>query len=146
LTNVDIFPHVGTVYPVRDYMGTLSAVVHAPVSRYHFKPYVEGGVEYDRYAPSQSAINYAYDFGWASASQVIMNHNDKFGFNLGGGLDRKLGKRLTFRIDVRDHVTSSPAFGIPYASPTQDTAIYPVKGRAGNLVYSAGIVYHLGKL
>jgi len=39
LTNTNLFPHVGIVYPVNDYIGSVSAVVHAPFSRYHFRPY-----------------------------------------------------------------------------------------------------------
>jgi outer membrane protein W len=81
--------------------------------------------------------------GFAADSTAQINHNDKLGINLGVGLDRKLTKRLTFRIDVRDHVTSSPAFGLPN---TYSYANYPVSGRANNIVYTAGILFHLGKL
>jgi opacity protein-like surface antigen len=152
LTNTNLFPHVGIVYPVRDYIGSVSAVVHAPFSRYHFRPYAEGGIEYDRFSPTPAAVAYARNNGWASVSSAIINHNDKFGINVGVGIDRKLTKRLTFRIDMRDHVTSSPAFGIPpKVGPLGSTlsttsAIFPVKGRANNMVYTAGIIYHLGKL
>ena len=148
LTNVDIFPHTAPasirVFDNDVYLGTLSAVVHAPFSYKHFKPYVEAGVEYDRFAPSRSAIFSAAANGWASTSTALINHNDKFGFNLGGGIDRKLSKRLTFRIDARDHVTSSPAFGLP--NSYNNGAIFPVKGRSSNIVYTAGFLYHLGKL
>jgi opacity protein-like surface antigen len=147
LTNTNIFPHTSplsvTVFPVNVYLGTLSAVVHAPFSARHFQPYVEAGLEYDRFSPTQSAIIDAVQHGWASTSTALINHNDKFGFNLGAGLDRKLTKRLTFRIDARDHVTSSPAFGLPNS---YSAAIFPVKGHCNNLVYTAGFVYHLGKL
>lgn len=147
LTNTNIFPHTVAsgsvvVYPVDVYLGTLSAVVHAPVAFHHFQPYAEAGVEYDRFSPTTGAINTALNQGWASTSIALINHNDKFGFNVGGGLDRKLGKRLTFRIDVRDHLTSSPAFGLPNS---YSEAIFPVKGRCNNIIYEAGFLYHLGK-
>jgi len=148
LTNTNVFPHTSpgsvTVFPVKDYLGTLSAVVHAPWSWHHFQPYVEAGIEYDRFTPSQSAIIEGVQHGWASTSTALINHNDKFGFNMGLGVDRKLTKRLTFRIDARDHITSSPAFGLP--NSYNDGAIFPVKGRCNNAVYTAGFVYHLGKL
>ena len=32
VTNTNVFPHVGVVYPVRVYIGSVSAVVHAPFS------------------------------------------------------------------------------------------------------------------
>ena len=152
LTNVDIFPHVGVVYPVNDYVGSLAAVVHggsvrAPKVHFHFRPYAEAGIEYDRFSPTSAAISYAYNYGWASTSTTNMTHNDKFGMNVGVGLDHRLSKRLTFRVDMRDHITSSPAFGIQRAvTPVSlNYGIYPVKGRANNMVYEAGFIYHLGK-
>jgi hypothetical protein len=148
LTNTNVFPHTSpgsvSVFPVNVYLGTLSAVVHAPFSAHHFQPYVDGGVEYDRFSPTQSAIVSAVRNGWASTSTALINHNDKFGFSVGVGVDRKLTKRLSLRIDARDHVTSSPAFGLPNTYNTG--AIFPVKGRCDNVVYTAGFVYHLGKL
>jgi opacity protein-like surface antigen len=148
LTNTNVFPHTSplsvTVFPVNDYLGTLSAVVHAPFAPRHFRPYVEAGVEYDRFTPTRSAILEGVLHGWASTSTALITHNDKFGFNLGGGLDRKLTKRITFRIDARDHVTSSPAFGLP--NSYNSGAIFPVKGRCSDIVYTAGFLYHLGKL
>lgn len=146
LTNTDVFPHVGTVYPVRVYMGTFGAVVHAPYSLFHIRPYGEGGLEYDRFSPTRAAENLATNGGFGSVSTANISHNDKFGLNIGAGLDRKISKRLTFRIDLRDHITGSPAFGLP-AKPTRDSnAIFPVAGHAHNIVYTAGIVIHVGKL
>jgi opacity protein-like surface antigen len=146
VTNTNVFPHVGTVYPVRVYIGSLSAVIHSPVARFHIRPYAEGGVEYDRFSPTPAAITVAEDQGFGAVSTALITHNDKFGLNVGGGLDRKLTKRLTFRIDLRDHITSSPAFGLP-PKPTADSAAsFPVPSRAHNIEYTAGLVFHLGKL
>ena len=152
LTNTNVFPHVGVVYPVKDYIGSLAAVVHArtvgtPKVHIHFRPYAEAGIEYDRFSPTPAAVSYAYHEGWASTSTTIMTHNDKFGMNVGVGLDHRLSKRLTFRVDMRDHITSSPAFGIQrVVTPVSlNLGVYPVKGRANQMVYEAGFVYHLGK-
>jgi opacity protein-like surface antigen len=147
LTNTNLFPHTVAsgsvrVYPVNNYIGTLSAVVHAPYSFHHFKPYVVGGVEYDRFSPTRTAILDAYNNGWASTSTALINHSNKFGFNLGVGLDRKLTKRLTFRIDARDHITSSPQFGLPNSF---SDAVYVTRTRSSLAVYQVGLVYHLGK-
>jgi opacity protein-like surface antigen len=143
VTNTNVFPHVGVVYPVRDYIGSLSAVFHAPFSFLRLRPYAEAGVEYDRFSPTPAAITTAHNQGFAAVSTALINHNDKVGLSVGGGLDRKLTKRLTFRIDLRDHVTSSPAFGLPNS---YSAANFPVTGRANNIEYTAGIVFHLGKL
>ncbi len=146
VTNTNLFPHVATVYASRTYIGSLSAVLHAPVSLFHVRPYGEAGVEYDRFSPTPAAITLANNQGFASVSTAIITHNDKFGMSLGGGLDRKLTKRLTFRIDLRDHITSSPAFGLPPRPSVDSNASFPASGRGNNIVYTAGIVFHLGKL
>jgi opacity protein-like surface antigen len=147
VTNLDLFPHVPVEYPVRFYNGSLSGVVHAPFSRFHLRPYVEGGVEYDRYSPTPAAITTATNQGFATVSTAPMAHNDKFGVNVGVGVDRKIMKRLTFRIDLRDHITGSPAFGLPPRATTDSLgASYPVTGRGNNIEYTAGFLIHLGKL
>jgi opacity protein-like surface antigen len=145
VSNTNLFPHVGTVYPVNTYMGSLDAVVHAPFSRFRFRPYAVGGVEYDRFTPTPAAIKLALDQGFGTVSTANITHNDKFGFNAGFGVDRRFTKRLSLRIDLRDHVTSSPAFGLPPVPTSDSIAYFPIHGRANNVVYTAGIVLHLGK-
>ncbi len=148
VTNTDQNPRQDILYRTRFYSGSASALFHAPAVRrlFQVRPYAELGMEYDRYSPTDQAVAYAYNYGFAAvATQVDINHNDKFGLNAGGGLDRKLSKRWTFRIDLRDHICGSPAFGLPYIPTTDSAASYPVKGRANNLEYTAGFIYHLGK-
>jgi hypothetical protein len=147
VTNTNHFPHVGVAYPANDYIGSLSAVFHAPFSHFGMRPYAEGGVEYDRFTPTQAAIATATNAGFAAVSTApYFTHNDKLGINVGVGLDRKLSRRLTFRIDLRDHVTSPPAFGLPPHPTFDSAATFPVSGRAHDIVYTAGILFHLGKL
>lgn len=150
LTNINIFPHTAAAgaireYPSRTYIGSLSAVIHTPGSFHHFRPYAAGGVEYDRFSPTPEAITAAKS-GFGTVSTAIITHNDKFGLNLGCGIDRRFTRRITFRIDLRDHVTSSPAFGLPPVQTVDSLAIFPVKGHANNIVYTAGILFHIGKL
>ena len=149
VTNTSIFPHAGILYPVRFHMGTLSGVVHTPSSIFGITPYVAGGVEYDQFSPTPDAVRTATDVGFGAVSTFpYLSHNDKFGVNLGGGFNRKLTKRISFRVDLRDHVTSSPAFGIPTSRAEFSSTgfpTFPVKGRANNIIYEAGFVFHLGK-
>jgi opacity protein-like surface antigen len=147
VTNLNQFPHQPVEYPVRFYSGSMAAVVHAPFTLFHIRPYGEGGVEYDRYSPTAAAMTTAIKQGFAAVSTTTITHNDKVGLSIGVGLDRKIMKRVTFRLDLRDHITGSPAFGLPLV-PTTDSqgASYPVAGRANNIEYTAGILFHLGKL
>jgi len=143
VTNTSVFPHVPLTYPVRIYRGNLSAVVRAPFAWKGLRPYGAGGVEYDRFSPTPGAITTATNRGFGAVSTATINGNDEAGLNLGGGLERKLAKRLALRLDLRDHITNSPAFGLPRESLI--SAAFPVKGRANNIEYTAGIVVHLGK-
>ncbi len=133
-------------YPTRFYSGNASLLLHAPSTKFHVRPYAELGLEYDRYSPTDSAVAYAYNYGFASVATAYINHNDKFGFNAGGGLDRRISKRLTFRIDLRDHVCGAPGFGLPHIPTKYNAAIYPVQGRIENIEYTAGFLIHVGKL
>jgi len=146
LTDTSLNPRKNTTFPVTFYSGSITAVAHAPYAFKHWRPYGAVGVEYDRFSPSSSAVSLARNNGFASVSTAEINHNDKTGIVIGGGLDRKLTKRLTFRIDLRDHVTGTPAFGMPPIPTLDSSANYPVKGRANNIVYTAGFMYHFGKL
>jgi opacity protein-like surface antigen len=148
VTNTDQNPRQDIEYQTRFYSGVARLLVHGPVlKKFHVRPYAGIGMEYDRYSPSNAAVSYAYDHGFgAVASQVDINHNDKFGVNLGGGLDHKITKRWTFRVDLTDHICGSPAFGLPHVPTVDSAAIYPVSGRAHNLEYTAGFLYHFGKL
>ena len=144
--NNDVMPRVGVVYPVRYSSGNLSAIIHVPYSKFHFRPYVDGGVEYVQFTPTKAAIKYALDYGFASASMAYINANDKVGITVGFGVERKLIKRLSLRIDLRDHVSGTPGFGIPLAPTAANPAPFIVQGRSNNIVYTAGFVYRLGKL
>jgi opacity protein-like surface antigen len=147
VTNTDQNPRQNIEYETRFYSGSARLLVHAPVlKKFHFRPYAGVGLEYDRYSPTDAAVSYAYAHGFAAVATAEINHNDKFGFNLGGGLDRKISKRWAFRIDLTDHVCGSPAFGLPHVPTVDSAATYPVSGRANNLEYTAGFLYHLGKL
>jgi hypothetical protein len=147
VSNQNLFPHAGVVYSERASATSISGVFHAPFTRFHMRPYGEVGVEFDQFKPSAEAISYALNHGFAADSTAIITHNDKAGLLIGGGLDRKLTRRLTFRIDLRDNISGSPAFGIP-PKVTSDSLgdAFPTSGRANNIEYTAGIVLHIGKL
>lgn len=116
LTNVNRFPHVGVEYPSRTYIGSLSAVVHAPFSRFHFRPYGAAGVEYDRFSPTAGAIATAKQ-GFGSASTALLTHNDKFGISLGCGLTA----------NSRNALPSALTFGI--TSPVHPRSAFPRRKR-----------------
>ena len=74
---------------------------------------------------------------------VALGAANKVGVNYGGGVDMKLLPYLNLRLDVRDHLTSTPTYGLPSSSGTGP--YFPVSGAAHDLEYSAGIVLHFKK-
>jgi hypothetical protein len=62
--------------------------------------------------------------------------------NLGVGLEHKIMRRVDFRVEARDHIVGTPTFGLPNA---YSDAIFPVKGKANDVEYTAGFVVQIGK-
>ncbi|MGH9328544.1 MAG: outer membrane beta-barrel protein [Terriglobia bacterium] len=122
-----------TSYGIRNQRISGDLVLHPPVSILGLLPYVDAGPEYDRFSPYGSAVISLPGFS-ASGTQVLSTDN-KIGFNYGGGVEIKFLPFIGLRLDVRDHVTSSPSFGLPgrYSSTAHD------------LEYSAGLVFNFGK-
>jgi opacity protein-like surface antigen len=130
--------HEETGYGIHDQRFRGDLVAHSPKSFRGLKPYLAAGLEYDRFStvgPTADIFN-----GFANASLGAAN---KLGVNYGCGMDVKLLPYLALRLDVRDHLTSSPTYGLPSSSSIGP--YYPISGAAHDLEYSAGIVLHFGK-
>jgi outer membrane protein W len=143
VTNISLNPTVTTVYGVRNHVGSINLVVHAPFSRLGFRPYLTAGWEYHRFAPTLAGVATASSQGFGAVSTATLSATNKLGANCGGGVEHKIFRRVSLRLDLRDHLTGSPTFGLPPQASTGAT--FPVSGLAQNVVYSAGIVVHIGK-
>lgn len=140
VTNFTLSPAFVSTYSVRNQKVSGDVIAHAPISLFRFRPYLVGGLEFDRFTPLQPGAFFQYFNGY---SNVSLPPDDMVGLNYGGGLDLKLVSRITFRIDVRDHLMASPKFGLP--SSSSNGPVFPVSGFAQNVQYSAGLVFHLRK-
>jgi opacity protein-like surface antigen len=136
--------NIETGYGIHNQRVSGDLVLHSPLSLLGLKPYLDGGLEYDRFSPYGSA-----NASFPNFSQVVttngspvLSPDNKLGFNYGGGLEWKLLPVVGLRLDVRDHVTGTPTFGLPAQS--NSGPFFPVKGAAHDLEYSAGIVLHFG--
>jgi outer membrane protein W len=143
VTNTSLEPDQTIQYGVRNKVGSVGLVAHAPFSRWGFHPYATLGWDYHRFAPTLAGKKEAEAQGFAAAGWAKLKFTDKLGLNCGVGVERKISRRLSLRLDVRDHFSGSPTFGLPPQSST--SAIFPAKGLAQNVVYSAGLVIHFGK-
>jgi len=146
LTDQNTNPTTTVSYGLRDNRISGDLVVHSPATFRNIRPYAVVGAEYDRYSPTSKAVSLAASVGFgASAPSARLTSEGDGGVNFGGGLDYKVTERWGVRIDVRDHLTSSPTLGLPYGPlSSSQPAYFPVSGRASNIEYSIGIVYHFG--
>lgn len=145
LTATYVQPYVVKSYSLRDNRVSGDIVIHSPSTFHNARPYLVLGVEYDLYSPSNSAVTLATTTGFGYASVAKLMSEGDVGVNFGAGINYKLTKKLDLRLDVRDHVTSSPTLGLPYSATPSSVAYFPVSGDAHCIQYSIGFVYHFGR-
>lgn len=146
LTNLNTSPVTVKSYGLRDNRVSGDLVAHSPSTYRGAHPYVVVGVEYDRFSPTSSASSLATREGFAFEPTAKLGSQGTGGVNFGGGIDWTGSRKLGLRIDVRDHITGSPTFGLPTSQPsTAGLPWFPVTGKAHNIEYSIGIVYHFGR-
>ena len=131
-------------YGLRDNRFSGDLVVHSPSTFRGIRPYAVVGAEYDRFSPSSAAVALANTTGFAYAPVAKLTSEGDGGVNFGGGLDYNVTEKWGVRLDVRDHVTTSPTLGLPYGITPSSNAYFPISGDANSLQYSIGIVYHFG--
>ncbi len=145
LSKLDVNPVLIKSYGLRDSRVSGDLVVHSPSTYRGARPYFVLGAEYDRFSPSPSATTLATTTGFAFANVAKLASEGDGGVNFGGGIDLKMSTKLGLRLDVRDHVTSSPTLGLPYGQTPSSRAYFPISGPAHDIEYSIGLVYHFGK-
>jgi len=143
ITNISLNPRTSGVYDVRHHTISVNVLMHSPIRILSFRPYAAAGWDYNRFAPTLAANQFANVSGFGAVSTAELQTADKLGMNFGVGLEHKILRRVALRVDVRDHVTGTPTYGLPAQS--SNSAIFPAKGTANNVVYMAGIVVRLGK-
>jgi len=144
LNNLNTNPVTTTSYGLRDSRISGDIVAHSPGTYRGARPYFVLGLEYDRYSPTSSATTLATKTGFAYAASAKLASEGDGGVNFGGGIDYKVSAKVGLRLDVRDHITSSPTLGLPYGQTPTSLAFFPVSGDAHNIAYTIGIVYHFG--
>jgi opacity protein-like surface antigen len=124
-------------YGVRSQRLSANAVGHSPVALLGIRPYVTAGLEYDHLAPTSQAKALAFTQGFAG-QLVILGGNNKIGINYGGGAEWSFLPAVALRLDLRDHLTGSPTYGLSGNR-------YPISGAAHNVELSLGVTFHIGK-
>lgn len=137
-------PIRGTGYDIGNQRVSLDAVAHSSNYIRGVRPYLSVGVEFDRFEPVGHAAETARG-GFNGVPNTVLSPDDKFGYNFGFGLEIKLVRMVDVRVDLRDHITGIPTFGLPKQATSGFTAYYPISGTANHIEASAGFVFLFGK-
>jgi opacity protein-like surface antigen len=100
------------------------------------------GIGWVRFSPSETAKILALVDQFIDDSASIRTSN-KFGFNFGAGMETRANEWLGVRVDLRDHITGYPRFGLPESSSGPGGLFFPVEGVLHNTEVSAGVVFYL---
>jgi len=124
-------------YGVRTQRLSANLVAHSPIPVLGVRPYATAGLEYDHLGPTGQAKTLAFTQGFAD-QLVTLGASNQVGFNYGGGVEWSFFPTLALRLDLRDHITGTPTYGL-------SSARFPVSGAAHGVELSAGLTFHLGK-
>ena len=104
------------------------------------RPFVTAGVGLSRYSPTSDAkLNAAQDF---LGQPAVLTSNSTFNFNFGAGIESRPWEHFGLRLDVRDHLSAIPRFGLPQSAASPASAFFPVSGRAQDFEIATGLTYY----
>jgi hypothetical protein len=110
----------------------------------HLRPFFLSGVGDAHFAPTDAAKAQAANQFISSPAQIASTNNANV--TLGGGFEARARGRLGLRVDITDHISAVPTFGVPQTSSGPGAAFYPVTGIVHNIQVEAGLVLHLWRL
>ena len=110
----------------------------------HLRPFVTTGVGDALFVPTDLAKQQAANQFTNSPAQLASSNN--ISWTIGGGFEARSRHRIGLRLDVTDHISGVPTFGLPQSSSGQGGAYYPVTGIVHNIQAEAGIVLYLWRL
>jgi hypothetical protein len=110
----------------------------------HLRPFLTTGVGDAHFGPTDAAKVKAANQFIGSPAQIAATNN--VNLTLGGGFEARARGRIGLRVDVTDHISAVPTFGVPQTSSGTGGAFYPVSGVVHNIQVQAGLVVYLWRL
>jgi hypothetical protein len=104
------------------------------------RPFLTAGVGLSRYSPTSDAkLAAAQDF---LGQPAVLTSNSTFNFNFGAGIESRPWDHFGLRLDVRDHLSAIPRFGLPQSAASPSSAFFPISGRAQDFEIATGLTYY----
>jgi hypothetical protein len=113
--------------------------IGTPVGR--LRLFAAAGLGLTNVSPTAAAVSYAATHQFVAHPANITGSTSP-DFNIGVVLAQRIGRNWGLRVDLRDHFSSIPQFGLPQ-SGSGTTDFYPVTGHVSHFETSVGLVYYL---
>ena len=121
--------------------GSLLRFLNSSSDRVSFFVLVGGGLV--RFSPTDGARRRAaHEFVNNPAPNI--QADNKWSAHLGTGFEAKLAEHWGVRLEVEDHISPIPRFGLPKTNPGGGADFYPVSGVIQDIEPSFGLVYRWG--
>lgn len=110
----------------------------------HLRPFLSTGIGVAHFAPTSAAKTQA-SFQFIDSPATLSSDN-KLSVTIAGGIEARSRHRIGLRLDVMDHISGIPTYGVPQTSSGPGAASYPVSGIVHNIQVEAGLVLYLWRL
>lgn len=132
-----------SAFGVREHEVQVNVMHFFTSSSSHLRPFLTTGVGVAHFGPTSAATTQAsFQFTDGPAS---ISADNKLSLTIGGGLEARSRHRIGLRLDVVDHISGIPTYGVPQTS-SGGGASYPVNGIVHNIQAEAGLVLYLWRL
>ena len=106
-----------------------------------FRPFMTAGIGLARFGPSSDAKQLAGTRFIDEPTRI--SSSNQFSFNFGSGLEGRVSDLLGWRVDLRDHITGMPRFGVPETPLSPGDVSFPVSGVIHNVGLAFSLVFRL---
>ncbi len=133
-------PPTERAFGVRVHQLTANLLYFFHGSEQKLRPFATAGLGYTRFNPTSDA-KAAAALTFVDEPASISGSNE-IAFNFGVGAEAKAADWLGVRLDLRDHMTRIPRFGVPNVPTVGILDFFPVNGAVHDLETSVGIVIY----
>ncbi len=135
-----VLPAAVQTYGVHLHQLTGNALYFFTAKDRSFRPFITAGVGLSRYSPTSDAkLTAAQNF---LGQPAVLASTSSFNFNFGGGIETRPWDHFGVRLDLRDHLTAIPRFGLPQAATSPAAPFFPIQGRAQDFEITTGLIYY----
>jgi hypothetical protein len=133
-------PASGQTFGVHLHQITGNALYFFTARDKSFRPFLTAGLGLSRYSPTSDAkLSAAQSF---LGQPAVLTSTSAFNFNFGAGIESRPWDHFGLRLDLRDHLTAIPRFGLPSSATSPGSPFFPIQGRAQDFEIATGLTYY----